>query len=363
MMRRYIVSTIIVLLSLLNVTAVQADSLIKFAVLAHDFGTIQEKDGDVSFVFKFTNGGDTPLVITRATSSCGCTTPNYTKKPVQPGSTGEITVTYHAKGRPGPFQKSVYIYSNSKKTERTLLTITGNVVSSRDNIETYSEELGGGVRVKIKTLNFFDVYPTRKYRTRTLMVYNEGDEPVRLTTRGEPKYLRIEHDPEVIGPKQEGRVMVTYLADKVKDWGPREDFFYLMVKGKEAQMKNNRITVQADIWEDFSGWSKKELDNQPEIDLSETSLKFHATNSQQVQVITVRNCGKSKLQIRKVMSGLPECLKVKAADSSIKPGETTKVTVTYLHKQNNTRKKKTYFTIMSNDPTNSRVVIDVEIVK
>lgn len=340
-----------------------AGAKIKLSTLRHDFGTIQEKAGDATFVFKFKNTGDAPLIISRAISSCGCTTPNYTKKPVKPGDEGEITVTYHAKGRPGPFEKSIYIYSNDAVNERAMLTITGNVVTSRNNIETYSEELGGGIRVKITTLNFFDVYPGRKYRTRTLMVYNEGDIPVRLETRGAPKYLRIESDPEVIEPKKEGSLKVTYLADKVKDWGPREDFFYLLVKGKEAQMKNNRITIQADIWEDFSGWTKKEMDNQPEIDLSETKLTFHAKGDQQTGVLTVRNCGKTKLSLRKLMSGMPECLTLKADDMSIKPGQSTTVVVKYDHKKNTARKKKSFFYIMSNDPTNSRVIIDVEIVK
>lgn len=336
---------------------------IQFRTLQHDFGTIQEKAGDATFVFKFKNIGDAPLIIKRATSSCGCTTPNYTKKPVKPGEEGEITVTYHAKGRPGPFEKSIYIYSNDAEYERAKLSITGNVVSSRGNVDTYSEELGGGIRVKMTTLNFFDVYPGRKYRTRTLMVYNEGDVPVKLETRGAPKYLRMEADPLVIEPKKEGSLKVTYLADKVKDWGPREDFFYLLVKGKETQMKNNRITVQADIWEDFSGWSKKDLDNQPEIDVSDTKVQFRAKNEDQTCVVTVRNSGKTKLSLRKVMSGMPECLTVKADDMSIKPGQTASVIVKYDHKKNTSRKKKSFFYIMSNDPTNSRVIINVEIVK
>lgn len=362
-MRRYLSILFVVLFSLINVSALFAGARIKFSTLKHDFGTIQEKAGDATYVFKFKNAGDSPLLITRATSSCGCTTPNYTKKPIKPGDEGEITVTYHAKGRPGPFEKSIYVFSNDSDHERVLITISGNVVTSRNNIETYNQELGGGIRVKITTLNFFDVYPTRKYRTRTLMVYNEGDVPVKLETRGAPKFLRIEADPSVIEPKKEGSLKVTYLADKVKDWGPREDFFYLLVKGKEAQMKNNRITIQADIWEDFSSWTKKDLDNQPEIDISETNVRFQANNVDQTNVLTVRNCGKSKLSLRKLMSGMPECLTIKADDMTLKPGQSTTLFVKYDHKKNTARKKKSFFYVMSNDPSNSRVVINVEIVK
>ena len=93
---------------------VLADAGITFNKKSHDFGTINELDGDVTCEFEVTNTGNSPLLLLRAVSSCGCTVPEFQKEPIRPGQKGIIRVTYHAKGRPGPFTKSVRIYDNSK---------------------------------------------------------------------------------------------------------------------------------------------------------------------------------------------------------------------------------------------------------
>lgn len=90
-----------------------AQAVIKFDKTSHNFGTFKEADVQ-THVFTFTNTGDKPLVIQQAFSSCGCTVPEYTKKPIMPGKTGQISVTYNGKGKfPGPFRKSVTIRSNA----------------------------------------------------------------------------------------------------------------------------------------------------------------------------------------------------------------------------------------------------------
>lgn len=79
----------------------------------HDFGTVAES-GDISYEFEFKNTGKTPLIITQANASCGCTTPDFSKDPVLPGKKGKIKVVYHTQGRPGPFAKTVFIQSNAQ---------------------------------------------------------------------------------------------------------------------------------------------------------------------------------------------------------------------------------------------------------
>ncbi len=92
----------------------------------HDFGVIKEADGKVSHTFKISNTGDKPLVITRVIASCGCTTPEWPKEPIAPGKTGEIKVTFDPAGRPGPFTKTISIYSNGKKGS-FIMNIRGEV--------------------------------------------------------------------------------------------------------------------------------------------------------------------------------------------------------------------------------------------
>lgn len=347
------------------VLAIQAmaDGKAKFEVETHDFGTIKESDGDVTYEFKFVNEGDSPLLITRAQASCGCTSPEYPKKPLRAGEKGVIKVTYHAKGRPGPFDKSVYVYTNSKEKEKVMLSITGNVISTSGPIDTYTEQMGGGLRLKTTSVNYFDVYPNRANRTRTLMCYNESDEPIRVTFRNIPKHIQIECDPEVIMPKGEGKVMLTYLADKVKDWGPRRDLIDIFVKGKETKMKGNHLTLIADIWEDFSELSKKERDNAAEVEVSNTLVNFGKGDKERSQEITVRNTGKDKLVIRKIHNEKPEVFRTELTETVLKPGQTSTIRVTFNPAKCEQKSLSHNLTIITNDPSNSRVIVSLQAAK
>ena len=104
-----------------------ADSKIKFEAMSHDFGTIQETDGDAHCVFKFTNTGTAPLVLHQAIASCGCTVPDFSRTPVEPNQSGTIKVTYNGAGKfPGLFNKTVTIRSNAKN-EVVRLVIKGDM--------------------------------------------------------------------------------------------------------------------------------------------------------------------------------------------------------------------------------------------
>jgi hypothetical protein len=114
---------------LLNTGLIMAQedaAVISIAEAAHDFGDINEGGGSVTHTFTVKNDGKAPLVITRVIASCGCTSPAWTKEPIPAGQSGEVAVTFDPKGRPGPFTKTVSIYSNGK-TGSFVITIAGNV--------------------------------------------------------------------------------------------------------------------------------------------------------------------------------------------------------------------------------------------
>jgi hypothetical protein len=104
----------------------QEEASIAVTENSFDFGDIKEADGKVTHNFTVKNDGNMPLVITRVIASCGCTSPDWTKEPIAPGKTGEVMVTYDPKNRPGPFAKTVSIYSNGKRGSYAI-TIRGNV--------------------------------------------------------------------------------------------------------------------------------------------------------------------------------------------------------------------------------------------
>lgn len=80
----------------------------------HDFGTIAQGTPQET-IFKFTNTGDAPLIITDAKSSCGCTIPEYPKNtPIAPGETGELLVKFNGSGQ-NQVTKTVTVTANTEK--------------------------------------------------------------------------------------------------------------------------------------------------------------------------------------------------------------------------------------------------------
>lgn len=77
----------------------------------YDFETISESAGKVTATFKLTNNTKGPVLVTNVRVTCGCTEPVWTKKPIEPGKTGEVQVTYDPEGRRYPFSKSITIYT------------------------------------------------------------------------------------------------------------------------------------------------------------------------------------------------------------------------------------------------------------
>ncbi len=108
-----------------NATAKPAGPQIEFMEVKYDFGSI--KQGDiVDHVFKFKNTGTQPLVISNIGVSCGCTTPSWTKEPVQPGKTGTISAKFNSAGKMGMQTKVLTIDSNSAAGSTTV-SLVGEV--------------------------------------------------------------------------------------------------------------------------------------------------------------------------------------------------------------------------------------------
>jgi len=107
--------------------AVKTDSpVMSFDKTTHDFGTIKEGE-KVTTKFSFTNTGKSDLIIVDARGSCGCTVTEYPKnKPIKPGDTQTITVSFDSSNKPGVQQKSVTLSANTA-SGREMLRIKANV--------------------------------------------------------------------------------------------------------------------------------------------------------------------------------------------------------------------------------------------
>jgi Protein of unknown function (DUF1573) len=89
----------------------------------HNFGKIPQGRPAI-YIFEIVNTGSTPLKLDNVRASCGCTTPEWSKTPIEPGATAQIKVGYNAYAE-GSFTKTVSIIYNTNQTK--LLTISGEV--------------------------------------------------------------------------------------------------------------------------------------------------------------------------------------------------------------------------------------------
>ncbi|MBI3232928.1 MAG: DUF1573 domain-containing protein [Bacteroidetes bacterium] len=80
----------------------------------------------VTHTFKFKNTRTKPLYIYNVNRKCGCTTPRWTSGMIQPGDSGEVTITFNAV-EAGPFDKEMSVSCNGV-VEYVDIEITGTVM-------------------------------------------------------------------------------------------------------------------------------------------------------------------------------------------------------------------------------------------
>lgn len=103
--------------------------VMKFEKEMHDFGKI--KSGDkVTYEFKFTNTGKSPLIVKDAIASCGCTKPEWPHTPIKPGESAAIKVTFNSLGKMGLQDKQITITANTNPAQN-LVHLIGEVTMGK----------------------------------------------------------------------------------------------------------------------------------------------------------------------------------------------------------------------------------------
>ncbi len=92
----------------------------------YDFGKLIQGE-KVSYAFKFKNTGATDLIITKVSTSCGCTVGDFPTVPIKPGQSNKIEVKFDSEGRRGFQNKTVTVLSNAQPST-TQLRIKAQVV-------------------------------------------------------------------------------------------------------------------------------------------------------------------------------------------------------------------------------------------
>lgn len=112
---------------------VNTDALPKmsFQDTTYDFGRIIQGE-KVAYDFKFTNIGRSDLLISKVSTSCGCTVGKYPKHPIAPGEKGKIEVEFDSKNKRGFQNKTITVIANTQPNHM-ILFLKGVVVEPEKN--------------------------------------------------------------------------------------------------------------------------------------------------------------------------------------------------------------------------------------
>lgn len=339
----------------MGVALMAQKAVLAFETEVHDFGDVKEEGGPVTFDFNYVNGGKTPLVLHNVQASCGCTTPEWTKAPVQPGGKGTIKVTFNPKNRPGTFSKTITVQCNGETPTKTL-RITGNVLQRPKTIEDEYPYSYDGLRLSDSHMAFTRMLPEENKMVE-LRVINTTDQPLTPSFINVPAHVQIASVPATIKPGETGLIQANYDAAKKNDWGFVSDQVYVIFDG--VKKYTNRITISATIAEDFSKLSEAQLAAAPAISFDSKEFEFGVVTQQQrvEHDYIVTNTGSDKLIIRKVKASCG-CTAVNPEKTILEKGESTKIHVSFDPRGKSGRQQKT-ITVISNDPKSSNVLLRI----
>lgn len=337
-----------------SMIALAQEPVITFNETTHDFGKFNEADGKVTTVFEFTNEGMSPLVLTNVRASCGCTTPKWTREPIEPGQKGQITVTYNPSGRPGRFQKTITITSNATEAT-TKLYIKGEVIPKpAQTVDQYPVKMGE-LSLKKQSINFGNITKGAN-KALSIDIANTTDHPITvgLVASNQELYLKPLITKTDLQPGETAIIQAALQSSECPIYGPIDTQMYVVVNGQQVLTEEYAINIKANIKEDFSNMTVEERQQAPILEYSSTiNLGTISANKKIASKYTLSNAGINPLIIRRAFINDPAI--VLTAPKNIKGGKKAdlKVEVNTQHMTpgNYTR----IITVITNDPAHSVV--------
>lgn len=313
-------------MALTAVAMMAQQPVITFEKTEHDFGKINEADGRVSTVFEFKNEGMAPLILSNVRASCGCTTPTWTKEPIEPGKTGTITVTYNPNGRPGRFQKTVTITSNASEATKRVY-IKGEVIPKAAKPANKYTISVGALSMKSKTL---DLGTIKKGESKSgeLEYANltKEDHHVELATNAADAFLISQVTLADVKADQTGKFVFAIDSKNPKLYGPQEAYAFVVIDGKKEIDEAHKLTIKANVVEDFSGLTVEQKQQAPIIEVPAEYNAGKVVKGKNLKFsFPIKNIGANPLEIRRVYAA-DKALNVKQP-KAVKSGKKSNVSV------------------------------------
>lgn len=297
-MRNLVTISILLLFSL----GALAQSSIKFEVQKHDFGSIKEDGGKVTYVFGFKNVGDKDLIVKNVKTPCGCTSPKWTTSAIPPGKGGYVEATFDPMHRPGVFNKVLTVVTDGVPLT-TYLTIVGEVLPRKRTIKDNFPMVRGNIRYQMPQV-FMGKVRIGTVDTVHVRMYNEGFSPIKLLRIETPEHIKADIVTPEILPKSYGKFIVTYDPLMRAELGMVTD--QIVLYSNDEKNPEQLIYVVAEIEQNIVPLTPKQLEEAPKIVAVEEMIDLGEVAEGELinGVFKIANEGLNTLRVLRVK---PEC--------------------------------------------------------
>lgn len=336
----------------------QAQPKIEFEHTTQDMGTMLWHSPRTA-TFKVVNKGTKDIIITKVRTDCGCTDAEWTRTPIGPGGSGFVKATYDAEML-GHFNKGLAVYTNLDPKPQYLKIIGQVSMTQTEPSVEYPYQIGDYF-LSTDDIEFDDVN-SGDTPTYALHIFNSSKKSFRPELMHLPKYLTAKSDPTVIRPGRIGRVLLTLDSNKLKAMGLTQTSIYLSRFLGDRVCKETEINVSATLLPDFLD-TPTQLALAPNAVIDSTKIVLGPLNKKNKASgqLYIKNTGKTPLIISALQVYNPG-ISVSLGKRRIDPGDSEKLKIS-VNGNTSYFKGRRRILMITNDPNNSKMVIDVIVKK
>ncbi len=334
----------------------RAQPALSFEQTAQELGTLLWHTPRTA-TFRLTNKSTTDLVITDVRTDCGCTVADWTRTPISPGDKGFIQATYDAEML-GHFHKQLAVYTNLSD-QPVYLALMGQVSMTQTEPSVEYPYQIGDYFLSTDNVEFDDVNRGDE-PSFVLHIHNAGKKSYTPELMHLPKYLMAEAVPEVIRPGRTGRIILTLNSAGIGSMGLTQTNIYLSRFPGDRVCKDTEINVSVTLLPDLSDTAMQQ-DQAPvaTIDSTHICLGPIGKKKRASGELLLRNTGRSPLVISALQVYNPG-ISVSIGRRRIEPGAAEKLKIS-VNANNTFFKGRRRILLITNDPQNPKMVIDVEV--
>ena len=311
----------------------------------------------VTATFELKNKGR-KLTIESVRPDCGCTAVEYPRE-VGAGDKFTIKMTYDA-SQLGHFQKSAAVMV--KGAQKPVYLSMRGVVLTEVQDYTGSYPLSMGVLLLDQDVLEFDDVNKGDTPIQEIHLLNNGTDRMEPRLMHLPPYLDAVVKPESLEPGKSGKITVTLVSDKLRDYGLTKTQVYLAQHLGDKVSADKAVDVSVTLLPDLSQFEGVSRAQAPQLQISETDLDFTDFGGKDKKTVDVQltNTGASSLVISS-MQMYTGGLKVTLGKQQIEPGQSTTLKIVGYAEELQKVKSRPRILMITNDPDHPKVTISIKV--